>query len=209
MSSLAKDILDVAGALKTDGHFVYASGRHGSTYVDKKRAIEDPRLLQLLCREIARRYAMSDIQAVIGPESGGAKMAPVVAHELGMINETSVHWVSAKKVTDGGIEVANEDIARVKYLRTLIVDDILTTGSSLKRVVESSERIGCRIVSACVLVNRGGVTACGISASPKVNLHLDALVSMNLESWPAEECPLCKAGMPVNTDLGHGAKTSP
>jgi len=208
MTALAEDILDVAGALKTDGHYVYASGRHGSAYVAKKRAIEDPKLLRLLCREIAGRYVMSDIEAVVGPETGGAKIAEVVAEELGRRIGRTVPWAAAKKQSDGGIEVVGADIARVKYLRTLIVDDILTTGSSLKKVVESSERIGCRIVAVCVLVNRGGVTARAVSASPKVNLHLDALVTMSLESWPADGCPLCKAGVPVNVDLGHGGKTA-
>ena len=204
MSVLARVVLDIAGALKTDGHYVYASGRHGSAYIDKKRAIDDPKLLQLLCREIARRYVMSDIEAVVGPESGGALMAPMVAHELGTFLKTSVPWAAAEKTPDGGIDVTGEGILRVKYLRTLIVDDILTTGSSLKKVVESTERIGCRIVSACVLVNRGGVTARDICASPKVNLHLDALATMSLTSWAPDACPLCEAGIPVDTDLGHG-----
>lgn len=203
--NLAKEILTVTGALRTNGHYVYASGRHGNAYVDKKAALRNPSFRQLLCREIARRYAMSDIQTVIGPESGGAMMAPVVAHELGKLLVKDIKWAAAAKVSDGGIEVLGDDIPRVKFTRTLIVDDILTTGSSLKKVVESTARIGCRVVSACVLVNRGGVTARMISANPKIGLHLDALVTMSFGSWPASGCPLCEAGMSVDTELGHGA----
>jgi orotate phosphoribosyltransferase len=56
------------------------------------------------------------------------------------------------------------------------------------------------VVGVAALCNRGGVTAEALGAPA-----LYSLASVPLESWPAEECPLCAAGVPVNTRLGKGA----
>lgn len=203
--SNAEDILAEAGALKTNGHYVYSSGRHGSAYIDKKAAINNPAFLSKLAFEIARRFTMDDIGVVIGPETGGAIMSAHVAHHLSRLTCLSVNYATARKTLKGGIELEGDDLRKAHHRRALIVDDILTTGESLRKTIKASTQIGCHIVGACVLVNRGGVTASRIEGDTGVkNLYLDALVSMNLESWLAEDCALCAQGVPINTDLGHG-----
>lgn len=204
--SVAEDILVQADALKT-GHFQYASGRHGRVYIDKNAATSDGSLLNLLTLEIARRFVMDDIGVVIGPATGGAIMAVYVAHHLSKLTSQSVAFARADKTIEGHLELSEEEIRKARHLRALVVDDILTTGGSLQKTIRASTLIGCRVVGACVLVNRGGVTASQVEGDTGVkNLHLDALVSMDLESWSADECPLCKQGVPMNTDLGHASK---
>jgi len=81
-----------------------------------------------------------------------------------------------------------------------VVEDILTTGGSARTVVLAVERAGGSVAGGAALCHRGGVTADLLGAP-----ELYCLASVPLESWAAEECPLCARGVPVNTRLGKGA----
>jgi len=61
-------ILRQTGALLTDGHFVYAGGRHGSTYVEMEKLFKSSKLTSEFCREIAKAFAFTPIDAITGPE---------------------------------------------------------------------------------------------------------------------------------------------
>ena len=59
----------------SDGHFVLSSGRHSNEYWEKFRLLEWPRVTEQLCSQIASRYQISGIEAVVGPTTGGALLA--------------------------------------------------------------------------------------------------------------------------------------
>ena len=86
------------------------------------------------------------------------------------------------------------------YKRVLVVEDILTTGGSARKVVEAVRAIGGNVVGVGVLCNRGGVTAQDLANVPK----LEVLVNISLDAWNEADCPLCKQGVPVNPDVGKG-----
>ena len=83
--------------------------------------------------------------------------------------------------------------------RVLVVEDVLNTGGSIKDTIAAVRRAGGDVVLAAALVNRGGVTAAGVDAPALV-----ALLDVALEAWDADTCPLCREGVPVNTDVGKG-----
>lgn len=82
-----------------------------------------------------------------------------------------------------------------------IVEDVLTTGNSVKKVVEAVEKLGGNIVGVGALCNRGNVTAEFLGVPV-----LKALMDVSLETFPGDDCPLCKKQIPINTKVGHGAK---
>jgi len=85
----------------------------------------------------------------------------------------------------------------------LVVEDVLTTGGSAKKVAEATRAIGGNIVGLGVLCNRGGITPQDVADPPE----LFALVNMNLDSWDEEECARvgpCSKGVPINTEVGKG-----
>jgi len=86
--------------------------------------------------------------------------------------------------------------------RILIVEDILTTGGSVKKVVEAVEVIGGEVIGVGALCNRGGVTSEQIGDVPV----LKALVNVNLDAFDEADCPYCKAGVEINTSVGKGAE---
>jgi len=84
--------------------------------------------------------------------------------------------------------------------RVLVVEDILTTGGSVKRVIEATRALGGDVVGLGVLCNRGGVNVKDVADPPR----LSALVNINLEAYPEETCPLCASKVPINIEVGKG-----
>ena len=89
---------------------------------------------------------------------------------------------------------------KVAGKKVLVVEDILTTGGSAKRVVLATRALGGDIVGLGVLCNRGGITPQDVGDVPK----LFALVNVKLDSWKEAECPLCAQNVPINIDVGKG-----
>jgi orotate phosphoribosyltransferase len=84
--------------------------------------------------------------------------------------------------------------------RVLAMDDVLTTGGSLKKTILAARACGADVIGAAALCNRGGVTVKDIGNPP----DLRSLWNLNLKSFPADACPLCKDKVPVNTNVGKG-----
>jgi orotate phosphoribosyltransferase len=83
--------------------------------------------------------------------------------------------------------------------KVLIVEDVLTTGGSVRKVIELAKNLKAHVAGVGALCNRGGIT----QESLQVPLFFP-LLTVDLASWSAEECPLCKKGVPINTQVGKG-----
>ena len=193
------ELLKECGALLENDHFVYASGKHGSSYINKHAIYLRPEMANRVAIEIAQRFRHSDVEVVVAPEHGATKLGMLVAINLSHILRETVYSVDAVKVADGFmIKEGQESIVNLR--RVLVVDDILTTGKSLKKAVFATNMVGGIAFAACVMVNRGGITARAIDHT----MHLDAVASVNLHSWEENYCNLCSKDVPVNTQFGHG-----
>jgi len=199
-----KERLKTANAVVYGDHFVYESGKHGSVYVDKSAIFTYPTLASLLGAELAELCKWYTIDVVVGPALGGIVLAQWVSHHLTQLDETEVRSVFAEKgdgpETTFALKRGYGDLVRGK--RVLVVEDVITTGSSVRKVVNLVRAHGGTVAGVAVLVNRGGVTAADVGDPQLFRVLLD----LPLESWPAHECPLCAKGVPVNTRLGKGAR---
>jgi orotate phosphoribosyltransferase len=81
-----------------------------------------------------------------------------------------------------------------------VVEDVLTTGGSAKKVVEATRELDGTVIGLGVLCNRGGITPKDVADPPR----LHALVNVTLDAWDEAECPYCASGVPINTDVGKG-----
>ncbi len=86
------------------------------------------------------------------------------------------------------------------WKKVLVVEDILTTGGSVKKVVEATRAIGSTVIGVGALCNRGGVTAKELGEVPQ----LFALINVQLDAWDEKACPLCAKKIPINTEVGKG-----
>lgn len=193
-------ILDGVGAVITNSHIVYTSGKHGSAYVNKDAIY--PYTLQTsdLCREIARNFLPSNVGVVIAPAIGGVILSQWIAHHLTEFYGDQVLAVYAEKSEDEENFVIKRGYDKlIARKNVLVVEDVLTTGGSAKKVIDATRAIGGKVIGLGVLCNRGGITREAMEVP-----HLFALVKVNLEAWDPEDCPLCKEGVPINTNVGKG-----
>lgn len=189
-----------------DSHVVYTSRFHGTCYVDKDQLYPHPHLISRLCFLLAQHFEDEDISVVIGPEKGGIILSQWTAFHLGGLKEKEIQAIYAEKTVyekDFFVRTAYEQFLN-KEARVLVVEDILTTGGSVKKVVELVRRYGAFVVGVAALCNRGDVSSLSdVGYVPR----LKVLIRMSLESWSEEECALngpCAKGIPINTSVGKG-----
>jgi len=193
-------VLQAKGVVLTDDHLVYTSGRHGSAYVNKDAIFTDPSLVSALCFDIAEHFNLAGgYDVVVGPVLGGIILAQWTAYHASALIGQKVLAVYAEK--DGEAFVLRRGYDQlVAGKRVLVVEDILTTGSTVRKVVAAVRAAGGEVIGVGALCNRGEVTVAAVGDVPE----LLALVELTLESWPEADCPLCLAGQPINTAVGKG-----
>jgi orotate phosphoribosyltransferase len=170
----------------SNGHFVLSSGRHSDEYWEKFRLLEWPRVTERLCREIATRYKELSIEAVVGPTTGGALLAQEVARQLDtrclLAEPASVN--QGRELRRGFILHLNE--------RILIVDDVLTTGLSLRETLSAVEQYQPEVVGIEVLIDRSGG-----AAREQFGVPCHALLTVVARTYEPDDCPLCSSGIPI------------
>ena len=178
----ALDALREVGAV-LEGHFQYASGRHGPLYVEKFRLLERPEATAQLCAQIAEHFADHRIELVVGPTTGGILLAHETARALG----TPMFF--AERGERGG-RVFERGFTFQPGQRTLIVDDVLTTGGSVHDTIDAVREAGGEPVGVGVVVDRtNGATEFG--------LPFFACIALEVPSHPPTECPLCTSNIPL------------
>jgi orotate phosphoribosyltransferase len=195
------DIFERVGALLANTHVVYTSGRHGSTYVNKDALYPHTRETAELCGLIAAHFAGAQPEVVAGPTIGGVLLAQWVAHQSPPLPDgrrALAVFAEEQGSSPGSTRVFRRGYADlIPGRRVLVVEDILTTGGSARKVIDAVRALGGELVGLGALCNRGGVQAEDLGAP-----ELFALLTLALESWDTAECPLCRQGVPLNTRVG-------
>jgi orotate phosphoribosyltransferase len=193
-------ILREAHALLEKDHFVYISGDHGSGWIDKDAIYPHTERIERLCRDMANVVRGCDAEVVCGPATGGLIVAEWTAHELGVLSVFAEHDPTPQDGALRGRFVLRRGYDQVVCgKRVLVVDDIVNTGLSLRQTAEAVRGAGGEVVGAACLVSRGNVDAAGLGVSRYLYL-----LEYQIPAWPAPACPLCQAGVPINTRYAHG-----
>ena len=180
------ELLKSYGAV-LEGHFQYASGRHGGHYAEKFRLLEQPQVTVELCAQIAgfARGLPETPEVVAGPTTGGIILACETARQL-----DGPKAFFAESAEAGGREF-KRGFAFEPGQPVLVVDDVLTTGGSLRDTLDAVRSAGARPIAVAVLVDRtGGATRFG-------DLPFHACLTLEIPSYDAADCPHCGAGEPL------------
>jgi len=175
------DIFKTTGTFM-DGHFRLTSGLHSPLYAEKFRVLEHPKYTEILCQEIADRYKGDGVTLVIGPAIGGIIIAYETARALG-VRSIFCEREDGKLTLRRGFQISPDD-------KVLVVEDMVTTGGSVKEVLNVVEQSGAEIVGVGLLIDRSNGKA-------DLGYRTEALLTMQVVNYQPEDCPLCKEGVPI------------
>ncbi|HJW20964.1 MAG TPA: orotate phosphoribosyltransferase [Candidatus Limnocylindrales bacterium] len=199
-----------SGALR-DGHFLLKSGRHSDAYLEKFAVLSEPAATSELCGFWAARHrapgGQPTVDVVAGPTTGGLILAFETGRQLG------TRAIFAEEVRHAGGAPRREfrrGFSIEPGERVLLVDDILTTGSSLLAMLPAVEAAGGQIVECAVLVDRSGGRSTLTSPASGHVYPLRALWSLELPTYEpgAATCPRCAAGEPLHAPGSSGAASA-
>ncbi|MDD4791602.1 MAG: orotate phosphoribosyltransferase [Firmicutes bacterium] len=175
----ALKILTDSGALLS-GHFLLTSGRHSDRYMQCAQVLKYPEHTEKLARWLAADFADDRIDLVIGPAIGGI----IVAYETG--RQLGVPAIFAERNSSGSMAL-RRGFAIAPGQRVLVVEDVTTTGGSVREVMQLVEESGGIVAGVGVLVDRS-------NGQVDFGVKQRAVVTMEVLSWDAAECPLCGGG---------------
>lgn len=176
-----EEIFQKSGAV-LKGHFLLTSGLHSPVYWEKFRVLQYPNYTEQLCRLISDHFRKQQVQVVAGPTTGGIILAFEVARQLG-VRGIFAEKEGAKRTFRRGFTVNPGE-------RVLIVDDILTTGGSIREVIAAVSECGGIVLGVGVLVDRSERPA--EFGTPLFSCHRSAV-----QTYTPEDCPLCAARIPL------------
>jgi orotate phosphoribosyltransferase len=196
------NILKKVGAIITDSHFVLTSGRHAKAYVNKDFLYLHTQEVSKVAKIFAQKTKDLDVDVVVGPALGGIILSQWTAHHLSKIKGKEVLSVYTEKDPAGNQIFTRGYDKVVAGKKVLLVEDLTSTGGSVKKSMNSIVAAGGKVAGIAIMANRNpkAVTAelFGVPFFPMAVFEVD--------SFEEAECPMCKAGVPINTSVGHGKK---
>jgi len=163
------------------GHFLLTSGKHSPTFLQCSQLMQYPEHTETIVKALAEKFKGTDAEVVVGPAMGGIILSYEMARHLGL------KAMYAEK--DGtGYMVFRRGFKLAPGTKVLIVEDALSTGGSVKKVMDACKAAKLDIVGIGVLVDR---------SAGKVILHENqhALLSMEVPAYDPEDCPICEQGL--------------
>jgi len=167
------------------GHFLLTSGRHSDTYVEKARLFEDPALVGELAREIASWYER--VEAVVSPAVGAIPLGFAVAQAAG------ARFLYAER--EEGRMALRRGFRLSAGERTLVVEDVVTTGGSAREVWDLVQGSGAETLGVAAVVDR---------SAADLGLALRALIRVEARAWDPDACPLCAEGREMSSRGSRG-----
>ncbi len=196
------DILKETGALITNDHFVLTSGKHSPIYINKDAMYPHTEKASEVGRLFAEKFKDMDIDVVVGPALGGIILSQWTAYHLSKLKNKNIFGVYTEKTLEKNQIFTRGYEKFVKGKNVLVVEDLTTTGGSVKKVISSVQEHGGHVIAVGVMMNRDPKNV----NSKSMGVPFYALDELFTQNYDAADCPLCKEGKPINTQIGHGKK---
>jgi orotate phosphoribosyltransferase len=172
-----------AGAIQK-GHFRLTSGVHSDTYIQCAQVMQYPGFMHNLCSELGRKFRGEDIDVIVGPAIGGIIISHVMAQVLGpWVRAIFTERENRKMTLRRSFEIKKDE-------KVLVVEDVTTTGGSVREVIDIVKKRGGQVVGVGVLIDRSG-------GRIDFGVKMKSLLTLDIKSYQPENCPLCKKGVPV------------
>jgi orotate phosphoribosyltransferase len=180
----AEQVIDqfrATGAL-LEGHFQLSSGLHSTVYLQCALVLQFPERAEAFGRAIAEKFQGQGIQLVASPAIGGI----VIGHEVARALGARFVWTER----EAGEMTLRRGFTIAPGEKTLIVEDVITTGGSTRETIEAVRKAGAHVAGAASIIDRSG-------SSADVGVPLSSLASLRVLSVDSSVCDACKLGEPV------------
>ena len=165
-----------------EGHFQLTSGLHSTVYLQCARVLQYPDKAESFGKAIAEHYQGQGISLVASPAIGGL----IIGHEVARALGARFIWTER----EGGAMTLRRGFTVSPGEKTLVVEDVITTGGSTRETVEALKRAGAEVVGAASIIDRSsGMSDVGV---PRI-----ALATLRVQSVEPSNCDACKLGSPV------------
>ena len=165
-----------------EGHFLLTSGLHSPHYFQCAKVLQHPRYLHLIAGEIVKNFEHNGIELVVSPAVGGI----VVGTEVGRMLEARTIFAER----ENGVMSLRRGFEIRKGERVLVVEDVVTTGGSVKEIIHLVEKAEAVLAGVGYIVDRS-------SGKTTFNAKTFSALQMDVVTYSAEVCPLCKQGTPA------------
>ena len=165
-----------------DGHFLLTSGLHSPHYFQCAKVLQYPKYLHLFAGEIVKHFEQREIELVISPAIGGI----VVGTEVGRMLEARTIFAER----ENGVMSLRRGFGIKKGERVLVVEDVVTTGGSVKEIIELVKKAEAALAGVGYIVDRS-------SGKTTFDAKTFSILQMDVVTYTPESCPLCKEGTPA------------
>jgi orotate phosphoribosyltransferase len=198
LERLNRGILMRTGAYQTDDHIVLRSGRHTAEYVAKTLVTTEPTFTEGLGDILGTHFGRTPVDLVLttGYSAGLLGHCVARAHPA----RPRLIYATKGKTSAGRTEVSLAPEYRAFFAeggRVLIVEDILTTGDTVRELIRLVESMGGHVVGIGAIWRR--------SIGMKFKYPLFTIVSRDVPTYAPAECPMCAQGVPINRSIGGSA----
>lgn len=162
-----------------EGHFLLTSGKHSNKYLQCAKLFQYPEYSEVVSKELADKLKKYKADVIIGPAIGGIILAYEVARQL--------RQKALFAERENGVMKLRRGFEIKKGSRVVVVEDVVTTGGSVKEVIGLVENLGSSVVAVGSIIDRSNGEA-------DFKCHFENILKVNVESFDADECPLCKQG---------------
>ncbi|MBU1050662.1 orotate phosphoribosyltransferase [Candidatus Bipolaricaulota bacterium] len=176
------ELLQDVGAIQ-NGHFLLSSGRHSGRYVQCARALELPKTATALGAALADAIGKS-VDRVMAPPLGGLLIGYEVARHL------KVPFSFPERRSDGTFALRRGFMLQPNE-RICVIEDVVTTGKTTLELLDALRDLGARPVAIGCIVDRS-------ETHQLANLPIDSLLQLAIPTYVADECPLCRQGLPLH-----------
>lgn len=172
------EILIKCGVL-IEGHFLLTSGRHSEKYMQCAKLFQYPKYSESISKILSDKLKKYDAEIIIAPAIGGIILSYEVARQL--------YIKSLFAERENGIMILRRGFEIEKGAKVIVVEDVVTTGGSVKEVVELVKKCGSEVVAVGSIVDRSKGFA-------EFGCPFESVIQIDIDTYEKDECPLCKNG---------------
>jgi orotate phosphoribosyltransferase len=204
MQDQVVELLEKSGSIFNNSHFVFTSGKHAPRYIDKMALFAHPIYASEMGKLFAEKYKDAEIDVVVAPAMGGIILSQWTAYHLSKLQNKDILGIYTEKTPESKQIFTRGYDKYVVGKNVLIVEDNVTTGGSVRKVVDAVKQAGGNVVEVCSMTN--------INPKPEtitdeiIGAKYAALSELPVVVYDEADCPLCKENVPINIEHGHGKK---